>query len=144
MLGGVLHGYFENSASDENLPPEHWFWDREKSGGIFIEHGVHFFDLFAGWLGEGEVVAAQRSERFGTEIEDQVQCTVRYERGVHVNFYHGFHQPGRLDRQEARLVFEWGNVTLSGWVPTSMTLRAIADENSTRMLCDLFPGAAST
>ena len=37
----------------------HWFWDRSKSGGIFVEHGVHFFDLFAGWLGPGRVVAAQ-------------------------------------------------------------------------------------
>ena len=53
ILGELLHGYFENYASDENLPREHWFWDRAKSGGIFIEHGVHFFDLFAGWLGPG-------------------------------------------------------------------------------------------
>src|SRR5215210_3780010 len=51
VLGQLLHGYFENYASDENLPAEHWFWDPKKSGGIFIEHGVHFFDLFAGWLG---------------------------------------------------------------------------------------------
>lgn len=140
VLGAVLHGYFENYASDENLPPEHWFWDREKSGGIFIEHGVHFFDLFAGWLDEGEVVAARRSERPGTRIEDQVQCTVRYGSGVHVNFYHGFHQPGRLDRQAARLVFERGDVTLSGWVPTSVTIRGIVDEQSTRAMCDIFPG----
>ena len=60
ILGELLHGYFENYASDENLPPEHWFWDPAKSGGIFIEHGVHFFDLFAGWLGAGSVVAAER------------------------------------------------------------------------------------
>jgi predicted dehydrogenase len=57
-LGEVLHGYFENYAADEGLPAEHWFWDRAKSGGIFIEHGVHFFDLFTGWLGQGEAVAA--------------------------------------------------------------------------------------
>src|SRR5438876_5529386 len=31
VLGEFLHGYFENYASDEGLPPEHWFWDREKS-----------------------------------------------------------------------------------------------------------------
>ena len=59
-LGDLLHGYFENYASDENLQPGHWFWDRSRSGGIFIEHGVHFFDLFAGWLGTGTVVAAAR------------------------------------------------------------------------------------
>ena len=140
-LGKLLHGYFENYASDENLPPEHWFWDRAKSGGIFVEHGVHFFDLFAGWLGPGEVVAAQASCRNATAIEDQVQCTVRYIGDVHVNFYHGFHQPGRLDRQELRLVFERGDVLLHGWVPTYARVHAIADEADTRTLCELFPGA---
>src|SRR3954471_15786552 len=24
VLGEILHGFFENEASDENLPPEHW------------------------------------------------------------------------------------------------------------------------
>jgi predicted dehydrogenase len=141
VLGDLLHGYFENYASDENLPPEHWFWDRAKSGGIFVEHGVHFFDLFTGWLGPGRVVAAQRSVRPGTGIEDQVQCTVSYDETVLVNFYHGFHQPGRMDRQEMRLVFERGDVTLYEWVPTRVRIHALADEKGTRDLCDLFPGA---
>jgi predicted dehydrogenase len=140
-LGEPLHGYFENYAADESLPPGHWFWDREKSGGIFVEHGVHFFDLFEGWLGEGEVVAAQRSLRPGTDIEEEVQCTLRYEGGHLVNFYHGFHQPHRLDRQELRLVFERGDVTLHGWVPTTARIHAIADEADTRRLCELFPNS---
>jgi predicted dehydrogenase len=49
---------FLNEAGDEGLGPEHWFWDRDTSGGIFVEHGVHFFDLVASWLGAGHVVAA--------------------------------------------------------------------------------------
>jgi predicted dehydrogenase len=141
LLGELLHGYFENYASDENLPPEHWFWDPEKSGGIFVEHGVHFFDLFEGWLGPGKVVAAQASCRAGTTIEDQVQCTVLYAGEVHVNFYHGFHQTGRMDRQELRLVFERGDILLHGWVPTYARVHAIADEKDTRALVELFPGA---
>jgi predicted dehydrogenase len=141
VLGELLHGYFENYASDENLPPEHWFWDRTKSGGIFIEHGVHFFDLFAGWLGPGHVTAAERCLRPGTAIEEQVQCTVRYGATPLINFYHGFHQPGRMDRQEMRLVFERGDVTLYEWVPTRVRIHALADESNTRALCDLFPGA---
>ena len=142
-LGAVLHGYFENYASDENLPPEHWFWDRSRSGGIFVEHGVHFFDLFAGWLGPGTVTAAARSIRPGSSppIEEQVQCTVRYGPTALVNFYHGFTQAGRMDRQELRLVFERGDVTLFDWVPTRARVHAIADEAATRVLCDLFPGA---
>jgi len=159
-LGELLHAYFENYASDEFLPAEHWFWDRSKSGGIFVEHGVHFFDLFAGWLGPGKVESAQISLRPGTTIEDQVQCTVRYgdstpspqslspaagERGrgegVLVNFYHGFTQPARMDRQELRLLFERGDVRLDEWIPVRATIHAVVDETDTRTLCELFPGA---
>jgi predicted dehydrogenase len=140
-LGELLHAYFENYASDEGLPPEHWFWDRSKSGGIFVEHGVHFFDLFAGWLGPGRVVAAQACVRPGTRLEEQVQCTVRYGEGVLVNFYHGFTQAGRMDRQELRLVFERGDVRLEEWVPVRAAIHAVVDEEDTRALCELFPGA---
>jgi predicted dehydrogenase len=140
VLGEVLHGSFENYASDENLPAEHWFWDRAKSGGIFIEHGVHFFDLFAGWLGQGRVEAAQVGIRPGTPIEEHVHATVRYGSAL-VNFYHGFHQAGRMDRQELRLVFERGDVTLFDWVPTRARIHALVDERQTCELCDLFPGA---
>lgn len=143
LLGEPIHAFFENYASDENLGPAHWFWDRSKSGGIFVEHGVHFFDMFAGWLGRGEVVSAQRGIRPGSSppIEEQVQCAVRYHDDVLVNFYHGFHQTGRMDRQELRIVFERGDVTLYGWIPTVVKVHAIADEAQTKALCDLFPGA---
>ena len=100
---------------------------------------MHFFDLFAGWLGAGEVVAAQASRRHGTNIEDQVQCTVRYGDDVHVNFYHGFQQTGRMDRQELRLVFERGDLLLHGWVPTYARVHAIADESDTRRCASCFP-----
>jgi predicted dehydrogenase len=141
VLGEFLHGTFENYASDENLPAGHWFWDRTKSGGIFVEHGVHFFDLFAGWFGPGRVEAAQVGVRPGTAIEEHVNATVRYGGGGLVNFYHGFHQTGRMDRQELRLVFERGDVTLFEWVPTRARVHAVLDERQTRELCDLFPGA---
>ena len=151
LLGDFLHGYFENYAGDEGLSPEHWFWDRPKSGGIFIEHGVHFFDMFAGWFGAGTVKAAQIVKRPNSNaepsdrIEDQVQATVEYgddETGRKlVNFYHGFTQTGRMDRQEMRLVFERGDVTLYEWVPTRVVLRCVADEVTTRELMTLFPGA---
>ncbi|QJW92132.1 Gfo/Idh/MocA family oxidoreductase [Spirosoma taeanense] len=146
LLGEFLHGYFENYAGDEGLSTEHWFWDRSKSGGIFIEHGVHFFDMFAGWLGNGTVKAAQVVKRPNSnDIEDQVQATVEYgddETGRKlVNFYHGFTQTGRMDRQEMRLLFERGDVTLYEWVPTRLVLRCVADEETTRELMTLFPGA---
>jgi len=146
LLGDFLHGYFENYAGDEGLSPEHWFWDRSKSGGIFIEHGVHFFDMFAGWFGPGTVKSAQILKRpHSADIEDQVQATVEYGDDITgrklVNFYHGFTQTGRMDRQEMRLVFERGDVTLHEWVPTRMVLRGVVDEATSRALMELFTGA---
>lgn len=126
MLGQFLHGFFENYASDENLHENHWFWDNTKSGGIFIEHGVHFFDMFSGWLGEGQVINALQLQRHGVKnkIVDRVQASVKYKDGI-VNFYHGFDQPKVLDRQEMRLQFEKGEITLYEWVPVKMKLHGL-------------------
>ena len=141
VLGDVLHGFFENYACDEGLPASHWFWDPKKSGGIFIEHGVHFFDMFAGWLGPGTVESAGRVVRPGSAIEEQVYCTARYG-DVPVHFYHGFTQAGRMDRQELRILFERGDLTLHEWIPTRAVIRAAIDEPGTKALADIFPGAA--
>jgi predicted dehydrogenase len=126
ILGEFLHGFFENYASDENLGPDHWFWDEEKSGGIFIEHAVHFFDLFSGWLGKGEIIHSAQWQRPGTKrkIIDRVQSTVNYPSGP-VTFYHGFDQPGILDRQEMRLQFERGDISLFEWVPVKLHLHGL-------------------
>jgi predicted dehydrogenase len=138
MLGNFLHGFFENYASDEYLTADHWFWDQSKSGGIFIEHGVHFFDLFSGWLGEGKVINAVQLQRVNGEsrIIDRVQATVLYENGT-VNFYHGFDQPKILDRQEMRLQFERGDITLYEWVPVRMRLHGLLQEKQLERLREL-------
>jgi len=130
LLGNFLHGFFENYASDENLGPGHWFWDESKSGGIFIEHGVHFFDMFSGWLGKGTVLNALQLRRPGmeTKIVDRVQATILYD-GAIVNFYHGFDQPEILDRQELRLQFERGELTLFGWIPVKMRLHGLLNKH---------------
>ena len=141
LLGEPLHGFFENYAKDELLPPDHWFWDHKKSGGIFIEHGVHFFDLFASWLGEGKVVAAQEVVRPGANLVEQVQCVVRYAGGVLVNFYHGFTQAERMDRQEMRLVFERGTIQMFEWVPTEIRIDCLADQGTLKALQNFLPEA---
>ncbi len=139
VLGAVVHGYFENCACDEGIPPQHWFWDRSKSGGIFVEHGVHFFDMLSSWLGSGDVVAAQVGRRPGSSIEEHAQCTVRYQPEILFNFAHGFHQPGRFERQELRLIFERGDLLLHDWIPSWFRIQALVDESQTRELYDLFP-----
>jgi predicted dehydrogenase len=142
VLGSFLHGFFENYASDEFLTQQHWFWDEEKSGGIFIEHGVHFFDMFSGWLGDAKVIAAQKSTRPGFKNSwDRVQASVLYSGGI-VNFYHGFDQPKAMDRQEMRLLFEKGEITLFEWVPTRLKMTALCDEAELQTLRLIFPAAA--
>ncbi len=145
LLGRPLRGYFENYAKDEPLPGSHWFWDRARSGGIFIEHGVHFFDLFAWWLGEGEVVCATEVARQGVGPDkvgpvDQVLCTCLYNERVPVTFYHGFTQASRMDRQEMRLVFERGDITLHEWVPMRCRVDAILSDAEVAALRELLPG----
>ena len=168
LLGDLIHGLFINEAADEGLGPGHWFWDRRVSGGIFVEHGVHFFDLVRSWLGAGHVVAATRSFRrpgFSPDtgggdgagyVEEQAVCTCRYQAdhavatcgehpqppgGILFHFEHGFHQPALLDRQEMRLVFERGEVRLFDWVATRGTLRALVDDEAAAALAALLPGA---
>jgi predicted dehydrogenase len=141
VLGSFLHGFFENYASDESLTEQHWFWDEEKSGGIFIEHGVHFFDMFSGWLGDAKVIASQKSNRHGFKnVWDRVQASVQYSGGI-VNFYHGFDQPKAMDRQEMRLLFEKGEITLYEWVPTRLKMTALCNEVDLQTIRSIFPDA---
>jgi predicted dehydrogenase len=141
VLGDFLHGFFENYASDEKLTESHWFWNEEMSGGIFIEHGVHFFDMFSGWLGDGQVLSALKLNRPGyPEVFDKYQATVQYGNGW-VNFYHGFDQPKVMDRQEMRLQFERGEITLFEWVPTRLKMTALCNDDELLKLRFLFKGA---
>jgi predicted dehydrogenase len=144
LLGEFLHGYFENYASDESLDESHWMWDEEQSGGIFIEHAVHFFDLIEGWLGHGKLLASQKIRRRGKTkvIWPEVQAICAYREAL-FNFYHGFHQANRMDRQELKLVFETGDISLFEWVPSRMLLNGLVDLKTLKDLKALFPAAST-
>jgi predicted dehydrogenase len=139
VLGQPLHATFENCASDEALPPEHWFWDPDMSGGIFVEHGVHFFDLYAWWFGNGCVVSAGSQTRRQTNQEDRAYCTVGYDSGVVAQFYHGFDQPARLDRADNRVLLERGDIQVLGWIPMELRVHGIVDDAQRAELNKLCP-----
>ncbi|MEM6393316.1 MAG: Gfo/Idh/MocA family oxidoreductase [Planctomycetota bacterium] len=156
LLGEPLRGSFENFAKDQTLGPDHWFWDKRQSGGIFIEHGVHFFDLFAYLLGDERpitVEAAQQTVRShstqpnGEPLIEQVHTTARYgdaPGGVLVGFYHGFTQPDAMDRQTMRLLFERGDITLDEWVPTSLVVDCCTTLDTAEQIAGLFGDARIT
>ena len=65
---------------------------------------------------------------------------VNYPKGP-VSFYHGFDQPKILDRQEMRLQFERGDVTLYGWIPVRLTLSGLLCLDGIAELKALMPEA---
>lgn len=141
VLGLPLYATLVNAAQDENLPPGHWFWDPARSGGIFIEHGVHFFDLFEWWFGPGKLLSAQEIQRPGTTITDQVHAAVQYGEATLGTFYHGFHQLRSRDEQSWQVVFELGTLTMSEWVPTAMELDVTLSNAGLEVLRKILPNS---
>ena len=140
-LGALTHVGFENYASDEGLGDDHWFWDPVASGGIFVEHGVHFFDIIGAIAGAtaSSVLGKTWTRPDGTDKEDKVSALVTYENGVEASFYHAFNRPGALEKQTAHFAFERGHVTLHGWIPTRLELTAIVDDAGFAGLQTLLP-----
>jgi predicted dehydrogenase len=104
---------FQNFA--QTVPRTHWFWDRSLSGGIFVEHGVHFFDIFG-------VVAGAASRVAGRQPRDTaVEATVWYRDGVVGRFYHEFNFPLEVEFASGVVAFEQGHVVIDGWIPTRLT-----------------------
>ena len=139
LLGKPIRAYFENYATDESLNPDHWFWDKTKSGGIFVEHGVHFFDLYHYWFGELDVVWAIGYQRPDTGQEDRVMAILNSKSGVLVHHYHGFDQPAVLDRQIHRIICEQGEIIIEGWIPVSLKIDALVSNPQADKLHQIFP-----
>ena len=136
----MLHGSFENYASDENLPADHWFWDRGKSGGILLtRRPISSTCLPVGW---GPVVeAAQVGVRPGPAIEEHVHATVRHGDTGLVNPLPRLPPGGTDGLSGTPSGVERGDITLFDWIPTRACIHALADERQTRELIGLFPGA---
>jgi predicted dehydrogenase len=139
LLGRPLSAQLTNCAGDTPLGPGHWFWDKSVSGGIFIEHGVHFFDLYTHWLGPGRVIFAHVEAREGTGQQDRETCTIRHDNGALARHYHGFDQMTLMDRTDHRLIFEQGDLRVDGWIPLRMTIDAAVDDAAVEKLADLCP-----
>ena len=141
VLGRPLAARLTNCAGDTKLAADHWFWDKRVSGGVFVEHGVHFFDLYAGWFGPGCVLSAHAETRDGPGMEDRLTCLVRHDNGVLASHYHGFDQTGLMDRTEHRIVCELGDIRVMGWIPLAVTIDAVVDDAGAARLAEICPGA---
>ncbi len=142
-IGVPLRACFENYAQDEVLPPGHWFWDRSLSAGIFVEHGVHFFDLYRQWLGSGRVRWAEYLTRSGTRQQDRAFCVMDFGDRL-VTHYHGFDQPIRLDRQRHLILCERGDIVVGGWIPLELQVHGAVDERQRDILAAAVPEGTLT
>jgi predicted dehydrogenase len=139
LLGRVHHASLHNAA--HRVAAGHWFWNREQSGGIFIEHGVHFFEVGRHWFGEPEdargfavteangeqsrvwASVIHRSCTRQDHVQDAQAPTKRegaelLHEYVPVQYYHGFTM--EADAPEST---RWevhcaqGRIVLEGWIP---------------------------
>ena len=128
VFGPLQHFSLENLATDEVLLPGHWFWDKVRSGGIHVEHGVHFFDLC------NQVAGGPPDSVTGWELSrsdgraDRVGATLTYGQGLVANFYHSFNRIRRLEETTIRLHCARGILVVEGWIPTRLSLAGLVDE----------------
>jgi predicted dehydrogenase len=104
----------------QSLPTGHWMWDTGKSGGILVEHGVHFFDAY------GQIVGRPVQIRGITLKKEVAQVTVEYADGAVGSYYHEFAFPQEVERTHGVTFFEHGYVEVDGWLPERMHGKVVA------------------
>ncbi|GAC1398547.1 MAG: hypothetical protein NVSMB52_12060 [Chloroflexota bacterium] len=126
IAGRIRSFSFQNFAQE--VPHDHWFWQQDKSGGILVEHGVHFFDVFSQLAGAPVNV-------WGTAPSPEaIEVSVQYENGVLGRFYHEFAFPQVAELTTAAIMFERGHVLIEGWIPTRLSAAFIANGDEVRRI----------
>jgi predicted dehydrogenase len=135
LLGRLRRFGLENHAADEDLPLDHWFWDEPISGGIFVEHGVHFFDV-GDWLMGSHPLAVQAVQvrRPGGGPIDTVAATCTHEGGATASFVHAFTHPNLAQYQGLTLDWGFAHGQLTGWIPVELDLEVWTDDQGLAVL----------
>jgi len=124
IFGSIQNFNFENYAA---APPEnHWFWDKKKSGGIWIEHGVHFFDLARHLLSQDIKHIKSFSTKNGKE--DKVECIAIYTKNTLAHFSHSFTKQQEIEETNFTLSMDKATIRVSGWIPLEMKITGITNK----------------
>ncbi|MGZ0084404.1 Gfo/Idh/MocA family protein [Caldibacillus thermoamylovorans] len=126
LLGAVDYASLHNAA--HHVAEGHWFWDERRSGGILIEHGVHFFEVGRDWFGEAaEARGFALTDSDGTR--PRVGATIIHEgngRRVPVHYYHGFTMdPAAPESTHWDVHTTRGRITLDGWIPMRLSVSGL-------------------
>lgn len=139
VLGKLRHAVVNNYAQDAALPANHWFWDEEQSGGILVEHGVHFFDIVNALGNQAYSEVYGCSDRRNDSQRDRVAAMVRYDKGLIASYYHAFSGPGLFEQTTIQLAYDLARVEIEGWMPLKGTVKALVNEQIKEQLKNL-PG----
>ncbi|RYE40563.1 MAG: hypothetical protein EOP48_24610, partial [Sphingobacteriales bacterium] len=137
-LGELRQAEVSNYAQDSSLPPDHWFWNRDFSGGIMVEHGVHFFDVINSLTTQQVLRVNGVSSWRNPGQQDQVSATVQYDGGLIAQHYHSFSGPDFFEQTTIRLQFDLARVEINGWIPMSGSVTALV-EGSCGVLFNTLP-----
>ena len=108
-----------NHADRTAIPPNHWFWDEATSGGILVEHGVHFFDLATAMAGSPGIETC--GMRLG-DPPDGAMALVRHESGTVSTHLHVFDRTAETEFTTIDVGFDTGSLRLIGWMPLNAEL----------------------
>lgn len=138
-FGRLRRVLVENYAQDEDLHGDHWFWNVDLSGGILVEHAVHFIDLVHSCTDAGPDWIDGLALRRDDGIIDRMGMTVVYADDVVVQQHHEFSRPGCFEDTNLRFVFDLAQVDVAGWIPLSGRITALVSNESDRYFRQL-PG----
>jgi predicted dehydrogenase len=140
VFGRVTSIMLENCGTVEGLDDDHWFWDREHSGGIFVEHGVHFFDLGARLASSRAVSVIGFASTQADGKENRVHASLQYASGAHATYYHAFDRPTPLASTVLHTLFERGAAHSTGWIPTRLQMEGQAEPEALPQFSQLLDG----
>ena len=134
VFGKLRRVAVENYAQDEQLLLDHWFWQKDRSGGILIEHAVHFIDLVH-FISPSKykMVNGLKHNRNAFQ-EDQIMANVLYENGLIATHYHSFARPGFFETTDIKLSFDIADIQLHGWIPLTADVKVLVNGKSKEML----------
>ncbi|MCE5199608.1 MAG: Gfo/Idh/MocA family oxidoreductase [Armatimonadota bacterium] len=137
VFGKLRRVDLRNYAMQDTVPEGHWFWDPAVSGRIFLEHGVHFFDLASSVIKAKAVEVCSMGVDRKPGMEDRVFAAVKYENGVVGTYWHSFSRPRELETTTFHFAFDLGEIEMIGWIPLELDIWGWTNESGLTKLEEL-------
>jgi len=134
VFGELRRVDVENYAQDSGVPFDHWLWNHDISGGILVEHAVHFIDLVHFFADVNSKKITGMCSTHNIKRENQVMANVLYDNGLMATHYHSFSRPGFFEKTTIHLNFDLAQIDIEGWIPLSGNITALVNHKTEEKL----------